>query len=575
MREQVHRASASSIYLLPAQAPAHEQEFVAHMQCCLRTGIIATDAHRHRTCSILLCLRKDVACSLIITASEDQACGFWDARSGRLMQRVSMHGGRGVWCCVPVTRDVLLTGGGDSALRLWRLPFWLHADTAKLLEQPTAARLVGAVPSAASRADTPPTADSSNTAADTAIALQLPQAPDGSALDSVRAMAFADLSRLYIITKAGLLYRAVLEPADAAGSAQSGSHRDTAFATCWAAREAEAPLNCISIIAAADADVVIVGAQSGCVTVLRVAHAPVRDTSGSAPAGVLARAQLTDGAPVLGIYSAKDLPCGQLLVSSTNNIVRFVSISAGNSNDAPHAGGAEAGTDVPSSPTSRAASSRLQPECAPLREHARACTGRQPRVVAAALMASQGLLVVGDVSGGVCAFEVPAQLRQSTSGGWVAAAGGMPAQPPQAEQVAASQMTPDDAVELHMIAKLGSCHGNTPVTMIRCLRDRVYTGGRNGELFCACDVGIPCQHHSAAFALYRQRKCFLLAARVCALRCAILALAHLFLTVVDAQLDRCNCRPRCRIPSAGSALRRGSAQWCRSFERLCFQLRGR
>ena len=52
---------------------------------------------------------------LIITASEDHTCTFWDAVYGYKLASLSMHGGRGVWCCAAVAPHLLLTGGGDGA----------------------------------------------------------------------------------------------------------------------------------------------------------------------------------------------------------------------------------------------------------------------------------------------------------------------------------------------------------------------------------------------------------------------------------------------------------------------------
>jgi hypothetical protein len=178
-----------------------------------------------------------------------------------------------------------------------------------------------------------------------------------------------------------------------------------------------------------------------------------------------------------------DLPFGQLLVSSTNNIVRWVRFAPAavttNHAEASRASAAAESCGESSKGADRYAERAAAPQgSAVLHELAQCCTGRQPRVVAAALMVARGLLVVGDVSGGVCAFAIPARLRPATHGGWTNAA--CAATAPILTDASDALDACGPFVELHMIAKLGNCHNNTPVTMVRCLRDRVHTGGRNG-----------------------------------------------------------------------------------------------
>ena len=69
--------------------------------------------HRHIT-AVMAEARVQLR-RLIITASEDHICAFWDAVYGHKLASLSMHGGRGVWCCAAVAPHLLLTGGGDGA----------------------------------------------------------------------------------------------------------------------------------------------------------------------------------------------------------------------------------------------------------------------------------------------------------------------------------------------------------------------------------------------------------------------------------------------------------------------------
>ena len=408
-----------------------------------------------------------------------------------------MHGGRGVWCCATVSPTVLLTGGGDSALRLWRLPFWLKASTAELLTQQLDSQLAGSVLREFNENAGPKASASALSKCDNEQAghlLQLPAATEctHSAPDSVRGMEFASLQRLYVITKAGHLHCAALTPPQTHASASNGADA-FAWHSLWSAPACDAPLNCFSIVPGEECDLVVIGDQAGFVTVLRVPHASAEAQGQSAQC--LGRAQLAGGAPVLGVYGLREVPCGQLLVSSTHNVMHWVAIP-GLSSSGSALTTAEAVCPAAVAPElldSRQRTTQLDSERVPaLQVLARCCTGRQPRIVSAALMVASDMLIVGDVSGGVCAFAIPSYLRRCSASGWVDLARsssttegsghskGVAEMAPQAAQAGAAVVSTSAVTELQMVAKLGSCHGNTPVTMIRCLCDRVYTGGRNG-----------------------------------------------------------------------------------------------
>jgi hypothetical protein len=60
---------------------------------------------------------------------------MWDARNGKCVTTIRCHAGHGAWCCVAVGSQLLVTGGGDCALKLWNLPEWLPVHTTHLLTQ--------------------------------------------------------------------------------------------------------------------------------------------------------------------------------------------------------------------------------------------------------------------------------------------------------------------------------------------------------------------------------------------------------------------------------------------------------
>lgn len=71
-----------------------------------------------------------------MTAAEDGAVRLWNAHSGQCVALIRCHAGHGAWCCVAVGSHLLVTGGGDCALKLWKLPEWLPVHTAHLLTRP-------------------------------------------------------------------------------------------------------------------------------------------------------------------------------------------------------------------------------------------------------------------------------------------------------------------------------------------------------------------------------------------------------------------------------------------------------
>jgi hypothetical protein len=430
------------------------------------------------------------SCRVIVTASEDRTCGFWDAHTGRLLQRVRMHRGRGVWCCAAVGAPelaALLTGGGDGALRLWSLPAWLAPRSVALLRAQLQPSAVGSREAQAgnrqsvehegsaqgngdcnrepcssgqgasgTRLSLPRVRDRSSNgfaAAVSAVPLTSEAANEAAGRtpsDSVRAMTFAGPRRLYVVTTAGALHVAKLAGAHSTASAAGTSFAPVAvWQTAWVAPAGDAPLNCVAAVERSSSDVGIVGAQSGHVTMLSV------DCSGeggeaAVHAQLLARVCLQPGLPVLGLYGLQELPWGQLLVGATTNVLHWVAMPALQA--AEPQGGNCAATDAPD--TRASGDERLH---GALQLVAKACTGRQPRLVSAAIMLNHRIIAVGDVNGGVCAFAFPQSLLEPQLPGTQA----------------------QGPLQLQLVAKL-DCHGNTPVTMVKCVGSRVLTGGRNG-----------------------------------------------------------------------------------------------
>jgi hypothetical protein len=115
-------------------------------------------------------------------------------------------------------------------------------------------------------------------------------------------------------------------------------------------------------------------------------------------------------------------------------------------------------------------------KCAPPRSH---------RIVSADVNVECGVIVVGDVAGCVSAFAFPASFLT---------AGQETARIHRLTPVMEQLDNDDDlrcralksggrSLQLPLVANLGRCHGNTPVTMVKCSgQHKVLTGGRNGKL---------------------------------------------------------------------------------------------
>lgn len=415
--------------------------------------------------------RIALLCRVIVTASEDNTCRFWDAHGGALLKELRCHQGRGVWTCSVDNGDRLVTGGGDGALRAWRLRAWLPAAAAALLD---AAVDAGSVQQGAAA----PLTDASKGAGPRPLRLLWPGAPRGAAAaadgehtgqptrpqheDAVRAMAFVRSGELVAVTKRGALHLARLRANQEPETVDSGCAIDengqrckhASWTTLWAAPAGTGPLNCVAVrghpadggavangLEPPSRHLVATGDQAGFVTVLEVSAA-----ADCAPrAAVLFRFQLHPGEPVLGVFGFSTLPIGSLLLGMTDNALRWVHCEAlaAQSSD-------PVGQEHAAEPNSCAASG-----CAVLAE----CrTTRKHRVVSADVDVQHRVVVLGDVSGGVTAFAFPPQLLR----------------------VAASEPA-TEPVQLRMLANLGTCHGNTPVTMVKCVGPRrILTGGRNG-----------------------------------------------------------------------------------------------
>ncbi|GAB4818244.1 hypothetical protein N2152v2_005290 [Parachlorella kessleri] len=61
---------------------------------------------------------------LVVSASEDCSCRFWDLGSGQLLATLQGHRGRGIWQCA-LLGELLLTAGSDSSVKCWNLRDWL------------------------------------------------------------------------------------------------------------------------------------------------------------------------------------------------------------------------------------------------------------------------------------------------------------------------------------------------------------------------------------------------------------------------------------------------------------------
>jgi hypothetical protein len=133
---------------------------------------------------------------------------------------------------------------------------------------------------------------------------------------------------------------------------------------------------------------------------------------------------------------------------------------------------------------------------------AKCITPRSHRIVSADVNVECGVIVVGDVLGCVSAFGFPASIltavqRDATAPGNLLSGveDSLNCEAPKAGKV---------PVQLPLIANLGRCHGNTPVTMIKCLGEhKVLTGGRNGELHTSDEANtrlLSCNRKTTCFA---------------------------------------------------------------------------
>jgi hypothetical protein len=501
----------------------------------------------------LQCIARSTgACRVIITASEDQTCRFWHAYSGAMLSELTTHRGRGVWCCSSVSPTVLLTGGSDGAVRLWDLPSWLPSAAVPLLQKELAVRAVGSGGAGAFR--------QTDKQEGVALSLHLPgtlssegvcahaaAAPGSSGADSVRGMALAGLRCLYAITKAGRLHCALLNaPAPAAHNATRLPPVAT-WHCLWNAPPGDAPLNCLSVTDGPLVASLVIGAQSGFVTFLEIRQNTDR---GRPDVLCIARVRPCGALPVLGVFGLASLPLGHLLYSSIDNVLRWVIIPGILGKQAegqePLSGihgwrsGAAAEAGICCTSTAMSAHQGTQA----VMMVAQGCTERASRIVSADVMVARGVVVVGDVSGGVCVFSFPPSLvlacsesmQASTKSGMHSGeelperdcvgvaveeeaaqmgpasrlavalaleesgqlADAFPRQVAMEDQTSSlheeaehgyewgpagrGQGNGARALQLQLVAKLGSCHGNTPVTMVKCFHDRALTGGRNGAL---------------------------------------------------------------------------------------------
>ena len=339
----------------------------------------------------------------------------------------------------------------------------------------------------------------------------------------------------------------------------------TAWQTLWQVQQQHAPLNCVAVVPRKQHDAVVVGGQSGWLVVLRIAHGsartrcvacarlqPGRPILGVYGVELLQQSQLlvssTDNVlhwvcmpgasnalseDAAGELSSVDMArVGKVATGARGAAATRNEMATGTEMDASSevATGAKVATSAaPSSGRLRnqhgsnhggpagspdvqsgrcrsceceAGEPQLAPECPPvITTLAQACTGRQPRIVTAALDTEARIVAVGDANGGVCIFDVPQALLaegradaanvgsivKGTGSGAAKATG--PANESasscstgEQSNVPAQGAEGQAAAQLQLIARLGSCHGNLPVTMVKCRQGRILTGGRNGAL---------------------------------------------------------------------------------------------
>lgn len=421
----------------------------------------------------------------------------WDGRTGAPLAAIRAHQGRGAWCLCALSPSTIATGGGDCALKLWRLSDWIPPHAASMLHQPLHLNAIGSQPQPPGAADVPPTAPPEGSqpapvaAAPTTLQTTtcMPEALAASGTlakrthlnssEGICALALAAADRLYAVTSLGRVVRVGIslhegrcevDWTEVADVSAGGIHLSCcsaqplhAYGTCTehASRTppsdgAQAPRPCSKVSQSA-ADAVVVGSRQGALTILRV---PVANPD---LAEVLACWE-EPKAGVIAVFLPKALPQGHVMCAGGEGRLWWLFVPTLAAGKSP-ARATAAGEDAASGEGGTAASTHVVVAgwCVLNPKH---------RVAAVDVVPSAALVIVGDSVGGVAGFSVPAALMRADTRADVEAAvrggGG------EAERGFAAA------------CRFGKCHGTQPVTMVAALPGCVYTGGRNGAALLDC-----------------------------------------------------------------------------------------
>eukprot|EP00892_Ulva_mutabilis_P006964 jgi/Ulvmu1/463/UM001_0470.1 len=416
----------------------------------------------------------DVACmgTVLLTAAEDGDVRIWHGSTGAPLATVRAHQGRGAWCLCALSDRSIASGGGDCALKVWRLPEWLPPAHAELLLRTLCADDVCQLPAAA--ADSAEAGMLPGGAGSPAVHVTTCMPPalaargghaarvHSTSSESLCALALASLDRLYAATSVGRLLQIDLRPVSGAPEwrevcdvASGGMHL-----ACCAAQPMHACGSCTqdNTLATRPADVVVCGSRQGTVTVVSVAlDAP--DES-----AVLARWCAAPASSVLSVYVPDALPTGHVLCARADGRLWWLHVPALRcARRAAHS--TETGDAMEAA------------ECDNGVCGATICgwamVSAKNRISAVEVLPADGLMIVGDSVGGLTGFTVPSALMHARTAEEVADALSDAGRGPSAAPSTAAR-------EFGAAWRFGKRHGTHPVTMVAAAAGGVYTGGRDG-----------------------------------------------------------------------------------------------
>lgn len=378
-----------------------------------------------------------VRCSTIVTASEDHALRFWCWDTGAPLSRLEAHLGRGVWRCAvaPLPQATLITGGGDCALRQWDLAAVL--GNARDRQAPCNLAHDGDLSSTL----VPAKHASMGSCAQMNLCIPLPIAHSGchSARESVKAMAFGGMQRVYVLLVGGQLLRADLAPPGPQAPAQR-----LEWQRLWVQAAEGEPVSCLAVRGGDAHDDVALGTRAGSVLLARCAH--------QRPAGapiMVGGTQSCGPAPIVSVYLPASLEPHHVLIATSAPKLLWCDLGVSGCQVA-----APDGADCPAA--------RIVASCRP--------SGRSSRISAAELLHldCDTVLVMGDSLGGVYVYGVPAvrdRPAEALSSGQVSCAD------PQGRALA-------------MLASLPGLHAAKPVQFLgpQVEPDAFLTAGRDGAL---------------------------------------------------------------------------------------------